>query len=84
MYNSAEGRLRAKVKKSTRRLRQTFPDIDHQVFRDMMTSIERGFKSLAQELADTPLFADRNLGVMKCARRVMPDDDSALRWSAAG
>lgn len=84
MYNSAEGGLLAKVQKSTSRLRQTFPDIDHQVFRDMMTSIERGLKSLAQELADTPPFADRDLDVLKCARRVMPDDDSTLQWSAAG
>ena len=84
MYNSAEGGLLAKVQRSTRRLRQTFPDIDPQMFRDMMTSIERGFKSLAQELADAPLFVDRDLDVLKCARRVMPDDDSALQWSAAG
>ena len=84
MYSSAEGSLLAKVQKSTRRLRQTFPDIDAQVFRDMMTSIEGGLKSLAQELADSPLFVDRDLDVLKCARRVMPDDDSALQRSAAG
>ena len=84
MYNSAEGGLLARVQRSTRRLRQTFPDIDPQVFREMMRSIERGFKSLAQELADAPLFVDRDLDVLKCARRVMPDDDSALQWSAAG
>jgi hypothetical protein len=84
MYNSAEGGLLAKGQKSTSRLRQTFPDIDPPVFRDMMTSIDRGFKSLAQELADAPLLIDRDLDVLKCARRVMPDDDSALQWSAAG
>ena len=84
MYNSAEGGLLAKVQKSTSRLRQTFPDIDPQEFQDMMTSIERGFKSLAQELADAPLLVDSHLDVLNCARRVMPDDDSALQWSAAG
>ena len=84
MYSSAEVGLLAKAQRSTKRLRQAFPDIDTQAFRDMMTSIERGFKSLAQELADAPLFVDRDLDVLKCARRVMPDDDSALQWSAAG
>ena len=29
MYRSAEGGLLAKVQRSTSRLRQTFPDIDH-------------------------------------------------------
>ena len=84
MYSSAEGGLLAKVQRSTRRLRQTFPDIDPKAFRDMMTSIERGCESLAQELANAPLFVDRHLDVLKCARRVMPDDDSTLQWSAAG
>lgn len=83
-YSSANGSLLARVQKSTNRLRQTFPDIDPQVFRDMMTSVERGFQSLAQELGDAPSLGVCDIDALKCARRVIPDDDSALQWSAAG
>ena len=84
VYNSTEGSLLVRTQRSMSRLRQAFPDIDPQGLRGMLASVERGIESLAQELMDAPLLVDRQLDVLKCARRVLPDDDSALQWSTAG
>ena len=83
MYVSSGGQLLVKTQRSMGRLRQTFRGIDQRVFRGMMSSVERGISLLAKELAAAPL-TEGNLDVLKCVRRVLPDDDSALQWSAAG
>ena len=83
MYVSSGEQLLVKTQRSVGRLKQTFRGIDQRVFRGMMSSVERGISLLAKELAGAPL-TERNLDVLKCVRRVLPDDDSALQWSAAG
>lgn len=83
LHDSTGARLLVRTQKSVARLRQTFSGIDPTAFRGMMSSIERGVSLLAKELAAEP-FTGRDLDVLKCVRRVLPDDDSALQWSAAG
>ena len=83
IYTPAAGVLRGKTRKSIGRLKQTFPDIDLQVFRSTMLAIDRGITRLGSEVEDGLLFS-ADLDARGHAVKVMPEDDSSLQWSPVG
>lgn len=83
LHVPAERRLLVKARSSFGRVKQAFPDLDGEAFKTAMRAVERGIGAVAKELEATTLLSG-DLDAAKLARRALPEDDSALQWSAVG
>ena len=83
MHAPATGFLRVRTRKTSGRLRHVFPDLDRRAFVDAMRAVDRGIASIASQANGEPLF-DLQTNALRLARKVLPDDDSSLRWSPVG
>ncbi len=83
LHVPAEHRLLVKARSTFGRVKDAFPDLDGDAFKSAMRAVERGIGAVAKELAATTLLAG-DLDAAKLARRALPEDDSALQWSAVG
>ena len=82
MHAPASRLLMVRTRKTAGRLKQAFPDLDAAAFAGAMAAVERGLDALVHQ-ADLSL-GDVRTDARSIAVRVLPDDDSALRWSPAG
>ena len=83
MHAPAASFLKVRTRKTIGRLKQAFPDLDPAAFTDAMQAVERGFSAVAIQANEMPLF-DARTDARAHALKVLPDDDSALRWSPTG
>ena len=83
MHAPATGFLKARTRNTIGRLKQAFPDLDCAAFVDTMQAVDRGFSAVAMRASEVPLF-DARTDARTHALKVLPDDDSALRWSPIG
>ncbi len=81
MHAPGAGFLRFQPRKTIRRLKNVFPDLDRQAFTAAMNAISRGFADWAEHLRKGALF-EGQANVIGYAHRVLPLDDSTLQWSS--
>ena len=83
MHAHAAGFLKVRTRKTVGRLKHAFPDLDRAAFADAMRAVDRGFSAVAKQASGISLF-DAQTDARVHARKVLPDDDSALQWSPTG
>lgn len=75
--------LKASTRKTFGRVRDVFPDLDREAFKQAMRTIGRQLERLSDELTKEGLLtSDGDATVF--AQRVLPKDDSSLQWSPGG
>lgn len=83
MLTPAEGKLRTQTRKTIRRIRGVFPDLDKMAFVQLMRTVDRGLQRVRKQVANAGLFSDqKDAGAY--ARVIVPSDDSSLQWSSVG
>ena len=83
MHMSALRFFRAQTNKTIGRLRGAFPDLDRQAFVSAMQAVDRCFQTVADRVtAELPFDGETDARALALA--ILPNDDSALQWSAAG
>ena len=83
MHAPAASFLKVRTRKTIGRLKHAFPDLDRAAFADAMQAVDRGFSAIAKQANKMSLF-DARTDARTHALKVLPDDDSALRWSPTG
>ncbi len=83
MYVPGTGRMLSKANPDPERIKGAFPDLKGKSFRNRITSITQGMKSIEQEINAVGKGHDCNTA-LDCAQLVIPADDSALQWSHIG
>ncbi len=81
LHTPAARFLRGRTRKTIRRLKQVFPDLDRNAFVRSMKAVDRGLTALAQQ--PNSLF-EKQTDARGHALKVLPSDDSSLQWSPAG
>lgn len=77
------GFLKMRVRTASPRLTHAYPELGANDFRMLVRSLEKKVASLGQSLQHRSFF-DRNLSSDIVAKRLLPDDDSALQWRKPG
>ncbi len=81
LRDSKTGAICSRIRKSTGRIKATFPDLEREAFVTAMRSVERGIKRASKtEGGLLPAYS----GAAAFARRVLASDDSSLQWSPEG
>lgn len=75
--------LRTSTRKTFGRVRDIFPDLDRDAFKQTMRTIERQLKCLGDELAREGMIVSEG-DAATFAQRILPRDDSSLQWSPVG
>ncbi len=73
--------LKFQSRRTIRRLKDVFPDLDRRTFTAAMNAINRGFADLAIHLRLGSLF-EGQADALGYAHKVLPRDDSTLQWSS--
>lgn len=77
------GFVRLKVRTASPRITQAYPQLGANGFRLLVRALEAKVASIGQ-LIEQGSFFENSLTSDSVARRVLPDDDSALRWRDPG
>ncbi|HWQ90491.1 MAG TPA: DUF3037 domain-containing protein, partial [Clostridia bacterium] len=83
LYAPAERYLEARFTASYERLNAVFVKIDHTHYRNLIRYLSNRFVELAAEVRES-LNLGPVQGIEELVRRVLPQDDSSLQWSAMG
>lgn len=75
--------LKVSTRKTFGRVKDVFPDLDRDAFKQVMRTVERQWKRLSESLADDGLIPSEG-DASTFAQKVLPRDDSSLQWSAVG
>lgn len=75
--------LRMKVRTASPRITQAYPELGANGFRVLVRALEAKVASMAQKIERGSLF-DTSLSADSIATKLLPDDDSALRWREPG
>lgn len=75
--------LRAKLRRTHRRLSALFPGFDSLAFRNSMRAIEAALNSVGAKYAEDDLLRSET-NALQIAQSVLPADDSSLQWSPLG
>lgn len=75
--------MSALCRTTSERPRQIFPSLDAQAFRALMQKVSSRFTALTEQVA-SQLNLDDCVTVADWAHKVVPPDDSSLRWSPTG
>lgn len=75
--------LKVSTRKTFGRVRDVFPDLDRDAFKQVMRTIERQLKRLSESLASEGLISSDG-DASTFAQQVLPRDDSSLQWSTVG
>ncbi|MBX9860309.1 MAG: DUF3037 domain-containing protein [Sphingomonas sp.] len=75
--------LMASTRKTFGRVKDIFPDLDREAFKQVMRTIERQLKRLGSDLAQEGMIKTEG-DASTLAQRILPRDDSSLQWSALG
>jgi hypothetical protein len=81
MYVPSAGFLQGKTRKTIGRLKQVFPDLDRHAFVEAMRAVDRALRSIDKQVTVSPLL-ESQADARTHALKLLPDDDSALQWSA--
>lgn len=81
MHAPGAGFLKFQSRKTIRRLKDVFPDLERRTFTAAMNAINRGFADLAKQLRMGSLF-EGHADAIGYAHKVLPRDDSTLQWSS--
>jgi len=75
--------LKAATRKTLGRVKDIFPDLDRDAFKQAMRTIEQQLKRLGEELAREGMIVSEGDAAM-FAQRILPRDDTSLQWSTLG
>lgn len=78
-----QGFLRMRGRTASPRLTQAYPDLGASGFRQLIRAIEAKVTSIGQKMEQGSLF-DSKLTSDSVARKLLPEDDSSLRWLKPG
>ena len=71
------------TRKTFSRIKDVFPDLDSDAYKEAMRSIDRSLKNIQKNLVDEGFFKE-NKNAGDYARIALPPDDSSLQWSPSG
>lgn len=77
------GFLKMKVTTNPSRLKQAYPDLDTERLQKLLKAVEISVSSFAKEIKQGSSSSDQ-LTSSSIARKMLPEDDSALRWLEPG
>lgn len=83
LHTPSDHRLLVKTRNTFGRVKEAFPDLDGEAFKRAMRAVDRAIGSVAKDLAATTLLSGQ-MDAAVLARKALPEDDSALQWSAVG
>jgi hypothetical protein len=83
LYVPATRQLLVRTSTSVARLRAVFPDLQRPAFTGIMRAVESAGKKMTKAAASDQMFGGDS-DASAFARRLIPDDDSALQWAPAG
>ena len=81
IYSNEQNYFNVRLKTSTVRISETFPDINHSAFRILMKTIQKRFDELIKKYSFTLDFGHTETKLDQVLKTITPIDDSALKWS---
>jgi hypothetical protein len=84
VHSSETGYFGGKCRTTFSRVSEFFPDLDKKAFKGLMRAIKARLDILTESCRDCLDVSPRGEDLSTLLRSILPEDDSALRWSPAG